>query len=234
MKKGDLTKGRWYNAPNWASINIQALKFSHLDERGRFVASHEVKNNIYSKSRIIWDCGSTSFTEVTLLEIQQYLPKDQSTPRQEYETKEGCEGKEEIYFPAEGCYFDVDNELVNYLHSKNYTIHPSYHGKTHGNRHIKWSAFHYWYISSASQSVKNYTTQQIKQLINLTTNKNEIPSIKTENSRSVIVGTIGIRSRRQQGSTGSRPEGNKACIIKSRAKSVSVKVSKNVVKLRNS
>lgn len=227
MKKEDFIVGKWYVSSIWTTFI--ATKFSGFNKRGYYSFSESI---YCTKGRHTFDSSYTAtdeqdwstFREVDPSEIEEYLPKGHPDLRATII---------DLSFPTEGCYFDDEDIVLNYLRSLGYTHSKEYnHRKTENIKYIKWRHNQYWYISSNSINTKNYTTQQINQLLNI--NKNEVLKIKTENTRPIIKGAIGLRSRGQQITAGSRHQGNSASIITCKTKSVSIEISKNIVKRSNS
>lgn len=227
MKKEDFIVGKWYVSSIWTSFI--ATKFSGFNKQGyysysesihRCVGKHMFSLSVTTSDRQDW----STFREVDLSEIEEYLPRGHPDLRTNII---------DLNFPTEGCYFDDEDIVINHLKGLGYNPSKEYnHRKSESRQYVKWSNNYYWYIYSSSSNTKNYTTQQINQLLNI--NKNEVLKIKTENTRPIIKGAIGLRSRGQQITTGSRPKGNSASIITCKAKSVSIEISKNIVKRSNS
>ena len=227
MKKEDFIVGKWYVSSLW--VTFIAAKFSGFDKHGFYSFSESIYSGVgrhlFNLSFTTTDKqGWSTFREVDLSEIEEYLPKGH--PDLKLTTID-------LSFPTEGCYFDDEGIVLNHLKSLGYNPSKEYnHRKSEGRQYVKWDNNHYWYICSNSINTKNYTTQQINQFLNI--NKNEVLKIKTENTRPIIKGAIGLRSRGQQITAGSRHQGNSASIITCKAKSVSIEISKNIVKRSNS
>jgi hypothetical protein len=167
-----------------------------------------------------------------------YANSTSSSTKEEYDKQERLALKLNFVndFPDEGCYFDDDNILLNFLIKNNYTPHSGHSKKSKINEYLKWNKFQYWYINNPSTLVKNYTTQQINQLINYNTNQNErntLQPVETENSRTNHIGTVAIRRGRQQITVGNRPYGNQTIVKIGRTEINSIKICKNIVQSAN-
>lgn len=228
MKKEDFIVGKWYVSSLWTSFI--ATKFSGFNKQGYFSYSESIQcvkgRHMFSLSVTTSDRQDWStFREVDPSEIEEYLPKGHPDLKLNIIDSN---------FPEAGCYFDDEDIVLNHLKSIGYIgYNEGVTSKRSGYQHIRWNKKNeYFYLTSSSSNVKNYTTQQINQLLNI--NKNEVLKTKTENTRPIIKGAIGLRSRGQQITDGSRHQGNSASIITCKTKSVSIEISKNIVKRSNS
>ena len=228
MKKEDFIVGKWYVSSIWTTFI--ATKFSGFNKQGYYSYSESI---YYDERRYIFNSSYTvsdkqdwsTFREVNLSEIEEYLPKGHPDLKLTIIN---------LNFPKAGCYFDDEDIVLNHLKSIGYIKYSKgVTSKKDDYPYIRWNNKNeYFYLAYPSSAVKNYTTQQINQLLNI--NKNEVLKTKTENTRPIIKGAIGLRSRGQQITIGSRHQGNSASIITCKTKSVSIEISKNIVKRSNS
>ena len=225
MKKEDFIVGKWYLCSEWVR-GVIAAKFKEFNKSNEFTYSQIVHNNVCkTQGGSSYHKNLEKYKEIPISEIQHLLPTGHPDLINNINN-----------FPNEGCYFDDDDILVNYLIKNNYTQNNKYSSKSSTTKYLKWNDFQYWYVYHDSIEFKNYTTQQIHQLINYNTNQNEkntLQSIETENSRPNHIGTIAIRRGRQQITVGNRPNGNKTSAKIGRTEINSIKICKNIVQSAN-
>lgn len=234
---------------NYIEIPISEIQHllpdNHPDLNPEYVKCVETVNFSYVPGNIInkiykvknWNY---TFTECILENESHFCKKSRfiCATKEEYDKQEylalGLNFVDD--FPKKGCYFDDNDILVNYLIKNNYTQNPNYDKKSKEKQYLKWDSFKYWYIRFESNEFKNYTTQEIHQIINYKTNQNEkntLQSIETENSRPNHIGTIAIRRGRQQVTTRNRPNGYKTSVKIGRTEINSIKICKNIVQSAN-
>ena len=216
MEKEDFIVGKWYRKEGW--VCTKAIKFLNFQVDGQFVSSLSItKSGGFHKDMISWGTDYSLFQEVPIEEILPYLPGDHPD-------------KKLTEFPKEGCVFDEDGSVLQYL------ISIGYEGKGLSDEELytKWYSTYVTSLTYPSHIVEHYTIEEINKFINQKTNKNEVFSIETKDSRPVITGAIRLRSRRQQVAIGSRPSGNSASIITCKTKFIKAKISGEVRQRTNS
>lgn len=229
LNQRDLIIGNWYR--NLEHEDNFSFKFKSLSSSNSVLCSQYIKDGIFYPRSGMGGLKGDEYEFLGLGYYEDFLSENYSSIVTNTDTPEVRTKNE---FPSYGCYYDPDDLVLNYLKSLNFSEENGSFRKETFRQYIQWDNFQYRYFQSPSFDYKNYTSEQIKYLLNLNTIKNEVQGFTSKDTNAVIRGAIGVRSDRQQVAIGSRPKGNRACIIKCKSRVVSTKIRGNVIKHTNS
>lgn len=236
MKKEDFIKGKWYISSEWNEFIAAKFDGFNWDDDftfseiiGKKLLNHRYNNNSYTNTdKQRW----STFKEVSIAEIARYLPKDHpDLPNNNEFPKTGyCSGSE----------IDIAT-IANYLHN---TLNKKIIGSNTlaDAKCVVWTETCYYYMSVKQSTT--YSCRPTDYILNTINNKTKtnygnikqndnVPTTTSEVRKSTFTGTITIRRGRQQITTGSRPNGNQACVNTGRSRFNTVKIRKNIVKREN-
>ena len=226
MKKEDFVIGKWYCSSQF--LTTIAFKFNGFAEMGHLQPSEKITTyGSYSIDNVArYVKKYESYREVSLSEIQQYLPK----------------GHKDLFnnelqsFPETGYCTTIDEDLINYLKTERVRAQG---GEVDNFDCIVWTKNYVWRGTlnyAKNNKLKEYTIQELQKFINVNITKNEnneLQTITSEDRQSVRRGAIAVRCGGQQVTTRVRPTGNSTRVNITETTIRSSKIIKSIIKREN-